>query len=162
MSPAGGSERLILYGLLLFCLHIDPCRRTCGRRAMGWLFPSHRILLRFSQGCPVLLPRYRYSPVHACPRPHSCRGESVPVSPVANHEDAFSVVCDLVTEANSCSLFQWHQVYLHRHFSPEQEGALEAHPFITSTSCPLVHTVARSQSTQNRFFRVKNRPENKP
>lgn len=34
----------------------------------------------------------------------------------------------LVTEANACSLLQWHQVHLHRHFSPEQAVALEVVP----------------------------------
>lgn len=162
MFPVGGSEGLTLNGLSLFCLHINADRRTCGRRAMGWVFPSHQILLRVSQGCPLLQPCCRHSPVHARPQPCSCRGEPAPVSPDTNHDNAFSAVCDLVTEANSCSLFQCHQGHLHRYVSPEQEGALEVHPFITSTSCPLVRTVRRSQSTQNRFFQVKNRQENKP
>lgn len=162
MFLAGGSERLILNGLLLFCVHIDPYRHICGRRATGWLFPSHQILMRVSQGCSLLQPCYRHNLLQACLHPYSCRGEPAPASIITNHEDGFSMLCDLVTEANSCSLFQWHQVHLHRHFSPEQEGALEVHPFIISTSCPLVCTVRQSQSTRNRFFQVKNRPENKP
>lgn len=34
----------------------------------------------------------------------------------------------LITEADACSLLQWHQVHLYRHFSSEQAVALEVIP----------------------------------
>lgn len=64
MSPAGGSEGSILSGLLLLCLHIEPYRCTCGRRAMGQLFPSQRILLWVSQVC---CPKPRHMPTPPAP-----------------------------------------------------------------------------------------------
>lgn len=155
MSPAGGSERLILNGLLLSCLHINPYRCTRGKRATAWLFPSHWILLWVSQGCPLLQPHHRPSPVHACPHAHSCRGDAVLVSPIANHKGASSTVCDPVTEAvrcRSCSLLQWHQVHPPKCLCPGQTSALEVNPFIASTSCSLLCAVRWSQKTHHRFF----------
>lgn len=155
MSPAGGSERLILNSLLLSCLHTDPYRCTCGKWAMVWLFLRHWILLWVSQGCPLLQPHYRHSPIHARPHAHSCRGDAVLVSPITNHKGASSTICDLVTEAvwcHYCSLFQRHQVHLRKCFCPGQKSALEVSPFITSTSCSLLCTVRWSQRAQHRFF----------
>lgn len=90
---------------------------------------------------PVPPTSWKSQPSTRMPTPIQLQGEPAPASPITNHEDAFNVVCDLVTEANSCSLFRRH---LHRHFSPEHKGALEAYLFITSTF-PIRFTLSDSQ-----------------
>jgi len=75
-------------------------------------------------------------------------------------KDAFSVVRDRAMAAvrcHSCYVFQWHQVHLQKRFTPEQVGSEALHHLHFLHS---LHTVGQSQSTQNTFLQLKNRPEN--